>query len=68
MFPATQAGATMSTDPNTKAEYGWLVDYATGDRVRPATAEERQRSTDASEDDGGIGVIGVDGRGCYVED
>lgn len=47
--------------------YGTLMDYVTGESIRPATAEEAYRSTNAAAKDGGAGVIDVDGRRCYVE-
>lgn len=47
-----------------QAIHGYLVDYNTNERIRPATAEERKRS---DEEPTGAGVIEVDGRRCYVE-
>ena len=46
----------------------WLYDYRTGEPIRPATAEEQARSQAAAEEDGGAGVIEVNGRDCYVLD
>lgn len=43
-----------------------LYDYATGEEIRNATAEELAASIDAAKHDGGAGVIEVDGRSCYV--
>lgn len=45
-----------------------LIDYRTGEYVREATDEELQASVAAAEQDGGSGVIDVDGRSCYVQD
>jgi hypothetical protein len=45
-----------------------LCDYATGETIREATADEARASREAAEHDGGAGVILVDGRRCYVED
>lgn len=47
--------------------HGALCDYETAETLRPATAEEAIESARAAEDDGGRGVIDVDGRRCYVE-
>lgn len=44
-----------------------LCDYNTGDTVRTATAAEQRASIEAAAQDGGAGVILVDGRRCYVE-
>lgn len=49
------------------AENASLHDYQSGERLRPATAEERRESLKAALDDGGRGVFDVDGRSCYVE-
>jgi len=43
-----------------------LIDYRTGDVIREATQAEYEASVDAAQYDGGAGVIGVDGRSCYV--
>ena len=40
---------------------GTLCDYSTGETIREATAEETPKN------DGGAGVIKVDGRSCYVQ-
>lgn len=56
----------MSTD-KIAALYGYLYNYQTGERIRPATAEEGADSIDAARLDGGAGVIEVDGVPCYVE-
>ena len=45
-----------------------LINYSTGDIVRPATADELRESIDAAKIDGGAGVIDVDGRSCYVSE
>jgi len=43
--------------------------YATGEELRPATAEEHRASVRAARHDGGAGVIVLDdGRRCYVTD
>jgi len=43
--------------------------YATGEELRPATAEEHRASIRAARHDGGAGVIVLDdGRRCYVTD
>jgi hypothetical protein len=44
-----------------------LRDYQTGDFVRAATEAEEAASVEAAKHDGGVGVIEVDGRSCYVE-
>lgn len=44
-----------------------LYDYATGDAIRPATADELAASVAAAEQDTGAGVIEVDGRSCYAQ-
>lgn len=43
-----------------------LRDYQTGEAIRPATLAELAASIEATRDDGGAGVIVVDGRSCYV--
>ena len=43
-----------------------LMDYYTAEDIRPATRDEYHESLDAADDDGGAGVIDVDGRRCYV--
>lgn len=48
--------------------HGWLCDYRSGERIRPATAAEQGESQEQAEHDGGAGVITVDGVRCYVED
>ena len=45
-----------------------LIDYSTGDVIRPATTDELRASIDAAKVDGGAGVIDVDGRSCYVSE
>lgn len=49
-------------------DHGALTDYATGESIRPATAEERKASLAAAELDNGVGAIKVDGRTVYVAD
>ena len=44
--------------------HGNLCDYHTTEILRPATAEERERSDN---EPSGVGVIEVDGRACCVE-
>lgn len=48
--------------------YGTLYAYYTGEELRPATEAELEASKAAALEDGGIGVIQVDGRSCYVAD
>jgi hypothetical protein len=43
-----------------------LRDYETGESIRPATPKEALRSVVASTTDGGVGVIRVNRRRCYV--
>jgi hypothetical protein len=43
-----------------------LYDYNTGDAIRNATADELEASIEVAESDGGVGVILVDGKSCYV--
>ncbi len=45
-----------------------LHDYITGDAVRNATEEEQQASVEAAENDGGSGVIQINGVTYYVVD
>lgn len=45
-----------------------LMNYATGEAIRNATAAELEASKQAAERDGGAGVITVDGVDCYVEE
>jgi hypothetical protein len=40
--------------------------YCEGEKVRPATPEEVQRSDEAALIDGGYGFITVDGVTCYT--
>ena len=49
---------------NTKKAY--LIDFATGRALRPATLDEQKRSEAQVEVDG-IGIILVDGRECITE-
>lgn len=47
---------------------GDLHDYATGDRIRPATLDELRRSLQAAfETCDGTGAFTLDGRSVYVE-
>lgn len=43
-----------------------LCDYATGDRLRPATDDEVCRCAVAQASDNGAGAFAVDGQTCYV--
>ncbi len=43
-----------------------LIDYDTGAIIRKATDAELAESIKAAKEDGGAGVIDVDGRRCYV--
>ena len=43
-----------------------LYDYQTGDALRPTTEDELRSSIDAARQDGGAGVIEIDGRSCFV--
>jgi hypothetical protein len=45
-----------------------LIDYHTGLSIRVATEAEYLESVAAAEDDGGAGMIEVDGVLCYVVD
>ena len=49
-------------------KFGWLCAYRSGALLRHATEQEQRDSVEASQADGGPGVIEVDGRPCYVED
>ena len=49
------------------ARYGWLCEYSTGNRIRPATEAELSASLEAASVDGGGGVFKSNGRNCYVE-
>lgn len=44
-----------------------LCNYTTGETIREATADEQRASIEAATNDGGAGVILVDGQRCYVE-
>lgn len=58
----------MSIDTEkTTAPHGYLCNYQTGERIRPATDEEQFDSQEAAQYDGGAGVIEVDGVSCFVE-
>lgn len=46
----------------TPTEYGWLMDYNTGDFIRPATREERKASDEEVKAGREEGVILVDER------
>lgn len=48
-------------------DYGDLMDYSTGESIRPATRDELRASLAAAEHDEGPGVIEVGERSCYVE-
>jgi hypothetical protein len=43
-----------------------LMDYNTADLIRTATPAEVVASVSAARQDGGAGVIRVDGRACFV--
>ena len=43
-----------------------LYDHKTDEFIRTATPSEVARSREAAKYDGGIGVIGIEGRACYV--
>jgi hypothetical protein len=45
-----------------------LMEYDTAEYIREATEEELAQSIEAAENDGGAGVILVDGMTCYVTD
>ena len=48
--------------------HGTLIDYRTGDDIRPATRNERMDSLHATLEDGGRGAFETDdGLVCYVE-
>ncbi len=48
--------------------HGTLIDYRTGEDIRPATREERMDSLHATLEDGGRGAFETDdGLVCYVE-
>ena len=57
-----------TTNFKTFSDSADLINYSTGDIVRPATADELRASIDAAKIDGGAGVIDVDGRSCYVSE
>ena len=46
--------------------YGWLHEYRTGTRLRPATSEEFERAARAAMSDGGSGIISIGGLECTV--
>jgi hypothetical protein len=54
-----------STSTENQADHGTLVDYWTGEDIRPATASERKASNLAN---ASRCVILVNGRSCYVAD
>ena len=56
-----QAHAVGVTSPGT------LRDHETAEEIRPASSSETAQSIRAAREDGGAGVIDVDGRRCYVE-
>jgi hypothetical protein len=49
-------------------DFGDLHNYLNGEYIRPATQEEQQESREAAKHDGGVGVIMVDNRPCYITD
>jgi hypothetical protein len=48
------------------APYGWLHEFRTGIRIRPATEVECDRACRAAVADGGVGAIIVSGLVCVV--
>lgn len=46
--------------------YGWLHEYRTGTRLRPATGDEFERAARAAVTDGGSGIIFIGGLECTV--
>jgi len=48
------------------APYGWLHEFRTGTRIRPATEQECDRACAAAVADGGVGAIIVAGMVCVV--
>jgi len=46
--------------------YGWLHEYRTGTRLRPATGDEFERAARAAMNDGGSGIIFIGGLECTV--
>jgi hypothetical protein len=54
--------ALLNDPTETQTDHGTLIDYQTGDDIRPATVSEREASDEA----GPEGVIIVGGRSCYV--
>ena len=50
-----------------RAIYGDLMDYTTGDYIRPATAEEKAASDAEVAAGHNEGLITVDGKTCYVD-
>lgn len=48
-------------------DHGDLHSYATGDYLRPATADEAKAAQAEVDDGNWEGIILVDGRSCYVE-
>jgi hypothetical protein len=63
--PVTIVEVTTTTTPIDAGDL-MLMDYRTGEAIRPATRDELARSLDAARVDGGAGVIEVDGRRAYV--
>ena len=61
----TNTESTMATNEN---RFGDLMNYRTGEYIRPATADEYLASVAAARMDGGAGVIETDdGLVAYVE-
>lgn len=60
---AEDKASLAATEPQSTAS---LQDYQTGDIIRPATQEELEASISAAQEDGGAGVIIIDGRSCFV--
>lgn len=53
---------------NTEISTATLINYKTGETIRPATAAELSASIEAAKTDGGAGVIVVDGVSCYAQE
>lgn len=52
---------------NATISHGDLMDYTTGEYIRPATASEKAASDAEVAAGHPEGIITVDGRSCYVE-
>ena len=49
-------------------DFGTLYDLDTDVAIGPATEQQQTDSIEVSMDEGGLGVIRVDGVRCYVQD